>query len=149
MEGTNKKKHLLCFCLELVLLPLSSVDPEKVLVPLQRWWRFLYLRIIVDLLKATWTKALRQHLAFSYLKKMGEEFPGGLMGKDTVLSLLWLGFTPWQGTSSCPWRPPHPPKKKMVETTMVEFRGEIGDAVGKAEEFHHLKPHRCFVRTLP
>ena len=30
-----------------------------------------------------------------------QEFPGGLVVKDLVLSLLWLGFHPWPRTSAC------------------------------------------------
>ena len=36
------------------------------------------------------------------------EFPGGLVVKDSALSLLWRGFSPWPG-NFC--RPPAQPKK--------------------------------------
>ena len=29
------------------------------------------------------------------------ELPGGILVKDLVLSLLWLKFDPWPGTSAC------------------------------------------------
>ena len=32
---------------------------------------------------------------------MEQEFPDGLVVKDLVLSLLWLGFHPWPRTSAC------------------------------------------------
>ena len=31
------------------------------------------------------------------------EFPGDLVVKDPALSLLWLGFDPWQGNFHMPW----------------------------------------------
>ena len=31
------------------------------------------------------------------------EFPGGLVVKDLVLSLLWLRFDPWSGNLCMPW----------------------------------------------
>ena len=37
------------------------------------------------------------------LKATKEMFPGGLVVKDTALSLLWLGFDPWPGNSCMPW----------------------------------------------
>ena len=37
--------------------------------------------------------------ATGYMSKhRSEEFPGGLVVKDSALSLLWLGFDPWPGT---------------------------------------------------
>ena len=39
--------------------------------------------------------------------KMPErEFPGGLEVKDSVLSLLWLGFNPWPVNIHMPWMQP-------------------------------------------
>ena len=32
-----------------------------------------------------------------------EEFPGGLAVKDSMLSLLWLGFNPWPRNFYTPW----------------------------------------------
>ena len=29
------------------------------------------------------------------------EFPGGLVVRDPAMSLLWLGFDPWLGSSTC------------------------------------------------
>ena len=31
------------------------------------------------------------------MKRWAEEFPGGLVVKDSKLSQLWLGFNPWPG----------------------------------------------------
>ena len=30
-----------------------------------------------------------------------EEFPGGLVVKNSTFSLLWLGFSPWPGNFTC------------------------------------------------
>ena len=30
-----------------------------------------------------------------FIKRMKQEFPDGLVVKDSMLSLLWLGFDPW------------------------------------------------------
>ena len=43
-------------------------------------------------------------------KEPVQEFPGGLLVKDSTLSLLWLGFDPWPGNFSIPWV--WPKKKK-------------------------------------
>ena len=37
------------------------------------------------------------------LKIMVKEFPGGLVVKDLVLSLLWLKFDPCPGNLCMPW----------------------------------------------
>ena len=37
-----------------------------------------------------------------YKKVAGWEFPGGLVGKDLALSLLWLGSLLWRGEFD-PW----------------------------------------------
>ena len=34
--------------------------------------------------------------------KGNEDFPGGLMVKDSALSLLWLRFDPWPGNFGMP-----------------------------------------------
>ena len=43
-------------------------------------------------------------------KSEGWEFPGGLVVKDSALSLLWIGFNPWP--RELPQAAGAPPKKK-------------------------------------
>ena len=40
------------------------------------------------------------------------EFPGGLEVKESAFTLLWFGFNPWPGTSTCHR---HDQKKKRKE----------------------------------
>ena len=52
-----------------------------------------------------------------HLKEWMLEFPGGLVVKDLVLSVLWLGFDPWPGNfcTSRGW-----PKKKKKKKGCTE-----------------------------
>ena len=47
------------------------------------------------------------------------EFPGGLVGKDSTLSLLWLAFDPWPRNVSMLWA--WPKKKKMIKMVNSMF----------------------------
>ena len=49
-------------------------------------------------------------------KIMVQEFPGGLVIKDSVLSLLWLSFDSWPRNFHMPWAQP----KKKVEGIEVD-----------------------------
>ena len=48
------------------------------------------------------------------------EFPGGLVGKDSTLSLLWLAFNPWPRNVSMLWAWPKR-KKKMIKMVNLMF----------------------------
>ena len=50
----------------------------------------------------TYPNAMGAALKSEKQKKKGMKFPGGLVGKDPVLSLLWLRFNPWHGNFCMP-----------------------------------------------
>ena len=43
----------------------------------------------------------------------GKEFPGGLVAKDSALSLQWLGLNSWPGNFHMPWAQTKRRKKKL------------------------------------
>ena len=54
--------------------------------------------------KNEWTTpALSGRATRAFNSVMSGEFPGGLVVKDLVLSLLWLGFSPWPGDFGMLW----------------------------------------------
>ena len=55
-----------------------------------------------------------------------KEFPGGLAVKDSVLSLLWVGFDPWPRNFCTPWVQQSKQTKDAKETDSVYRQGDGG-----------------------
>ena len=60
----------------------------------------------------TFVRTKLLHFGGPSLRKGIQEFPGGLVVKDLMMSLLWLGYRPWSRSFWILWAGPKKKKKK-------------------------------------
>lgn len=89
---------------------------RKTTFPLETEWTNLALPYDIRVTSKKGNELLVQAATWLNLKSIVLEFPGGLVAKDLVLSLLWHEFNPWP-RNFC--MPQVQPKKRIKKKGIV------------------------------